>query len=135
MDYDDWFITNDLVKLLTNKWGKISINRFASYINKKTQRFNFKYICPGSEGVNAFPVDWPNENNLLVPPVYSIPKTIKHFMTSEYSAKVVLVCPYWPSTTFWSLLFKVEGDFKSSIKDVFVIVDVPKYIKLGNYEE
>ena len=24
VDYDDWFIANDLVKMLTNKWGKVS---------------------------------------------------------------------------------------------------------------
>ena len=72
MDYDDWFITKDLVKMLTNKWGKVSIDRFASRTNKKTQRFDSKYIYPGSEGVNAFSVDCSNENNLLVlPSIYN----------------------------------------------------------------
>ena len=94
VDYDDWFITKDLVKMLTNKWGKVTIDRFASHTNKKAQRFNSKYICPGSEGVNAFSVDWSNKNNLLVPPVFLNPKTIKHFMSSQYSAKAILVCPY-----------------------------------------
>ena len=108
VDYDDWLITKDLVKMLTNKWSKVSIDRFASHTNKKTQRFNSKYICPGSEGVNAFSVDWSNGNNLLVPPVYLIPKTIKHFMSSKYSAKAILVCPYWLSSIFWPLLFKAD---------------------------
>ena len=40
----------------------MSIVRFASYTNKKTQRFYSKYICPDSEGVNSFSVVWPNEN-------------------------------------------------------------------------
>ena len=57
--------------MLTNKWGKVTIDRFASHTNKKTQRFNSKYICPGSEGVNAFSVDWSNENNLLVPNIFN----------------------------------------------------------------
>ena len=30
MDYGDWFIRKDLVKMLTNKWCKVSIDRFAS---------------------------------------------------------------------------------------------------------
>ena len=51
VDYDDWSITKGLLIMLTNKWGKVSIDRFASHTNKKTQRFNSKYICPGSEGV------------------------------------------------------------------------------------
>ena len=50
------------------KCRKVSIVRFASYKNKKTQRFYSKYICPDSDGVNSFSVDWPNENYLLVPP-------------------------------------------------------------------
>ena len=123
--------------MLTNKWGKVTIDRFASYTNKKTQRFNSKCICPGSEGVNAFSVDWSNEKlvplDLLVPSVYLVPKTIKHFMSSKYSAKAILVCPYWPSSTFCPLLFKAEGEFQSFIKDVFLIEDAPNYIKLGNY--
>ena len=83
-----------LGKNVTNKLGKVSIDSFASYTNKMTQRFNSKYIYPGSEGVNVFSVDWSNDNNLLVPPVYLIPKTVKHFIISKYSAKAILVCPY-----------------------------------------
>ena len=56
-------------------------------------------------------------------------------MLSKYSAKAILVCPYRPSSTFWPLLFKSKGEFQSFIKDVFVIEDAPKYIKLGNYKE
>ena len=76
------------------KCRKVSIVRFASYKNKKTQRFYSKYICPDSDGVNSFSVDWPNENYLLVPPVYLIPKTTKHFISAKYSAKAILVYPY-----------------------------------------
>ena len=54
-------------------------------------------------------------------------------MLSKYSAKAILVCPYRPSSTFWPLLFKSKGEFQSFIKDVFVIEDAPKYVKLGNY--
>ena len=33
--YEDWFITKDFVKMFTNKRGEISVDRFASYVNKK----------------------------------------------------------------------------------------------------
>ena len=33
VDYDDWFVTKDLVKMLTNKWRNVSIDRFASHTN------------------------------------------------------------------------------------------------------
>ena len=121
VDYDDWLITKDLVKMLTNKWSKVSIDRFASHTNKKTQRFNSKYICPGSEGVNAFSVDWSNKNNLLVPPVYLIPKTIKHFMSSKYSAKTILVCPYWLSSTFGHCYLKRRESFRASLRTYLLL--------------
>ena len=53
MGYDDWFIIKDL-KMLTNKWGKVSINRFASHTNKKTQKFTFS-------------ADWSNEKVSMYP--------------------------------------------------------------------
>ena len=56
-------------------------------------------------------------------------------MSSKYSAKAILVCPYWPFSTFGLFLFKAEGEFQSFVMDIFVIEDVPKYIKLGNYKE
>ena len=34
VDYDDWFIANDLVKMLTNKWGKVSIDLLLIPIRK-----------------------------------------------------------------------------------------------------
>ena len=56
-------------------------------------------------------------------------------MSSKHSAKAILVCPCWPSPTILPLLFKAVGEFQSFIKDVFVIEDGPKNIKLGNYRE
>ena len=53
-------------------------------------------------------------------------------MSLKDSAKAILVCPYWPSSTFSPLLFKAEGEFQSFIEDVFIVEDVLKYIKLGN---
>ena len=135
MDHDDWFITKERVKMLINNWGKVSIGRLASYTNKKTQRFNTAYICPGSWGCKRIFSRLVKWKQFFRTPVYLIPKLILHFMSSQYSAKGILACPYWPSSTFWPLLFKVDGEFQSFIKDVFVIQDVPKYTKLGNYKE
>ena len=122
VDYDDWFIIKDL-KMLTNKWGKVSINRFANHTNNKTQKFNFKHICLGSEGGNTFSADWSNEKDFHVPPVYLSLKTIKHFMSSKYSVKAILVRPYWPTLTFWPPFFKAEGEFQIFIEGVFVTED------------
>ena len=132
IDYDDWYITFNLIRILCGKWGWVTVDRFASDKNKKADRFNSKYLCPGTERVNAFSTDWSNENNLLVPPIFLIPKTIKHFLSSNYQSRAILVCPYWPSATFWPLLLDKSCNFRSFIKDYFIISNVQEYIKLGD---
>ena len=133
VDQDNSFITNDLVKMLTNKWGKISIDGFASYTNKKTQRFNSKYICPGNEGVKAFSVDWSIENNFIASPVYLVPKTIIYVIKifSKGNTGLSILAFF----NILSTVIKAEREFQSFIKVVFVMEDVRKYIKLGNYKQ
>ena len=59
IDYDDWYVTPDLFKILTiRRWGVATIDRFASEKIWKTVRFNSKHICPWTLGVDAFAFDW-----------------------------------------------------------------------------
>ena len=96
IDYDDWYVTPDLFKMLTIRlWGVATIDRFASEKNPKTMTFNSKHICLGTLVVVAFAFNWTGEFNWLAPPVYLIGKTIKHFCSSEAGCKAILVCPYW----------------------------------------
>ena len=79
IDFNDWYTTQRLINILEQRWGKISIDRFASDINRKSKRFNSGYLCLETEGINAFSFDWSNEANRLVPPTYFIPRAIKYF--------------------------------------------------------
>ena len=92
-DNDYWVTTFNLIDIIERKWDNITIDRFAYDKNRKSKRFNPRYLCTEREGVNAFSLDWSNEFNLLVPPVYLISKTIHHFLASSSEARAVLVCP------------------------------------------
>ena len=61
LDYNGWTVKNSTFKLLTKKWGTMTVNCFASYKNSKYSRFNSKYLCPSKEVVNAFSQDWSKE--------------------------------------------------------------------------
>ena len=136
IDYDDWYVTPDLFKILTvRRWGVATIDRFASEKNRKTMRFNSKHICPGTLGVDAFAFDWTGEFNWLVPPVYLIGKTIKHFCSSKAGCKAILVCRYWTSATFWPLIVTKFNSLQKFVKDYFIIKDPRRYIKLGDCKE
>ena len=93
VDFGDWYTTQSLANILEQPLGKISIDRFASDINRRSKRFNSRYLCPEAEGVKAFSFDWSNEVNLLVPPTYLIPRAIKYFLKSLTKSKAILICP------------------------------------------
>ena len=44
IDFDDWYTTQHLINILEQRWGKISIDRFSSNINRKSKRFNSRYL-------------------------------------------------------------------------------------------
>ena len=43
--------------------GAPTINRFAHFHNKQAPRFNSRCWNPGTEAVDAFTVDWHDDNN------------------------------------------------------------------------
>ncbi|CAC5407830.1 unnamed protein product [Mytilus coruscus] len=65
-DCDDWEIKEFIFNHLNKKWGRYSIDRFASDYNKKCMRFNSKHWCTGTEGIDAFNYAWAGENNWIV---------------------------------------------------------------------
>ena len=136
MDYDNWYMTPDLFKMLTvRRWEVATIDRFASEKKQKTMRFNSKHSCPGTLGADAVAFDWTGEFNWLVPPVYLIGKTIKRFCSSKTGCKTILVCAYWTSATFWPLIVTKFNSLQKFVKEYFIIKDARRYIKLGAYKE
>ena len=63
IDYDDWFLNPPVYVDLDSAWGPHTVDRFADFHNRQTLRFNSKCWNPGSEAVDAFTVDWGQENN------------------------------------------------------------------------
>jgi hypothetical protein len=46
--------TDEFFSFIDDLWGAHSIDRFASIVNRKTERFNSLFWNPGSETVDAF---------------------------------------------------------------------------------
>ena len=133
IDFDDLYTAQGLINILEQRWGKISIHRFFSDINRKSKRFNLRYLCRETEGINAFSFDWSNEVNLLVPLTsYLIPRAIKHFLKSLTKSKAILICPYWPSIPFWPLLASGHDTYFPFVKDVYMIENPVPCRKVGD---
>ena len=125
-------MTQDLINILEQHWGKISIDRFASDINRKPKRFDSRYLCPEAECIKDFSFDLSNEASLLVPLTYIIPRNIKHFLRSLTKSKAILICPYWRLVPFWSLLASGHDTYFPLVMDVYLTENPPSCIKLGN---
>ena len=97
-------------------WGPHSVDRFANHSNKKLSRFNSKYWNPGTEAVDAFTQDWHGENNWIVPPILYVARAIKHLIHCK--SKGTLIVPKWPSSPFWTLIFKKGCDYQPYVCDV-----------------
>ena len=132
IDPDDWEITEEFLHFLEHRWGNFTVDRFANFDNAKCERFNSKYVVPGTEAVDAFTQDWRFERNLIVPPVSQIPQVL-HLLKSQPGIRGVLVIPFWTASSFWPLLR--EGDEFSYFVNDFVIFDnTSNLLRLGRYK-
>lgn len=50
-------------------FGEFTCDRFADELNHRVEKFNSRFLCPKSSGMNAFTFNWKNEFNWLFPPV------------------------------------------------------------------
>ena len=116
---DDRSVNPSVFRLVDDKWGPHTFNRFAAYNNAQLPRFNSKFASPGCSGVDALVQDWSGENNWLCPRVCLIIDSIRLLMSC--SGRGTLIIPEWPSAHFWPILRAGSSNFKSFVVEVFVL--------------
>ena len=129
LDSDDWQIQTWVFEQIDQTWGKHTVDRFASNLNAHCSRFNSRFWCPGTEGVDAFDQCWSGECNWIVPPPRDLLKVFAKLERDE--AKGTVILPLWKSAPFWPVLQPYQGNFAQFVKDVKVL---PQYnvIQRGN---
>ena len=124
-DVDDWMLNPEVFQELDTRWGPHTIDRFADGYNCQLDRFNSRYWSPGTEAVDTFTCDWGGENNWWCPPLYLIPRLIRHAEVTK--AQGTLVIPQWPSAPFWPLLFPSESRPAECVQQ---ILELPRRVDL-----
>ena len=114
-DFDDWSIDQSSFDLIDRLWGPHTWDRFASPTNFKVNKFNSRFWCRGSSGVDAFCHTWSDENNYLCPPVSLIANVLKHL--SLYNGRGTLIIPRWTSAYFWPSICPDGKHFINSVHD------------------
>ena len=117
-DTDDYSMDEHSFQLINQKYGPFTFDRFADNINTRTSRFNSKFYCPGTCGVDTFTENWHGEINYLCPPVSLITAAIRHLQICK--ATGVLVVPVWQSSYFWPTLYPDGFAMPTFVKDFTV---------------
>ena len=117
-DSDDWKIDRNVFGQFDKTWGPYTYDRFANNENSQCEKFNSRWWCPGTSGINAFMQPWNTECNWLVPPPRLISKTVDKLVFEKSSGTLVL--PLWKSAPFWPKVYK-HSNFLSFVKDCRVL--------------
>ena len=115
-DSDDWAISSTVFNFLDHKWGPHTVDRFACDYNSKCARFNSRWGCSSSEGVDAFKQSWGNDFNWWVPPPRLAARVIDKAILDR--AKGTLIVPLWKSAPFWPKV-SYDGRFQTFVKESF----------------
>ena len=82
--------------------------------------------------MDAFCYDWSGENNWLVPPVFLLPRVIRHL--THCKALGTLIVPKWISSPFWPMLFGTHSPFHACVKGSIIFTDVAGIFVKGSTE-
>lgn len=101
-DFDDWMVNPVVFRYLDNMWGPHTVDCFANECNKQLSRFHSRFLCPCTEAVDTFTVNWGNDVCWLVPPTHLVSRVLCH--ARACNARGTLLVPIWKSAPFWPLL-------------------------------
>jgi hypothetical protein len=107
VDLSDWELSSACWRLLEERWGPHSWDRFADMSNSKCTRFTARWFQPGCSWPDALTQSWGEENNYCCPPECLILLALNKVIESETVATFVI--PDYPAR--WSsTLARIEID-------------------------
>ena len=83
IDVDDWMINPSIFAWVDYFWGPHTVDRFANCHNAQLDCFNSRFWVARSEAIDAFTVNWANENNWLCPPIHLVCRVLRHVTVLE----------------------------------------------------
>jgi hypothetical protein len=127
----DWATSTVVFNQLDQIWGPHSIDRFASWLNKKVPRYNSAVLDSQAEAIDAFSVTtWrmtppgfkpvTEENNFINPPFHLLDKVVNKIITDRATA--TLIVPVWPQHPWYreALQHAIDIIDLSSLPNLFL---------------
>jgi len=101
IDPTDWSVSEGLWKRIVGRFGKPSVDRFATAANARCLAYNSMDYDPVSLG-DCFLADWEGRTNWINPPWAVIPRLIAKVIREQ--APSILLLPRWESAPWWPLV-------------------------------
>ena len=102
----EWALPVSVFNALVSKLMLPSIDLFASRLNAKLDRYVSWFPDPYSTDVDAFMLDWRDENPYIFAPFCLISRCLQKIKTDQVSA-ALLVFPLWPSQHWFPQLLQM----------------------------
>ena len=101
-DRHSWMLNPSIFQVLEHKWGPHTVDRFATFQNAQTARYNSLFWDVGTEAVDAFTQDWGEENNYINPPWALLSRIVEKLIADRATATVI--APQFPAQTWFHQL-------------------------------
>jgi len=109
-DVLEWELDQNIFNMITEKFGHLDIDRFASDFNFKIKRFNAINHQYGklAENLDAFSQSWKRERNFINAPFNLIPRILRKI--KEEKAFAVMIIPNWKSQIWFNLAMELTKE-------------------------
>ncbi len=111
VDYSDWCVTKRYFDLITQRFGPVTIDRFASYTSAQCRVYNSQFADPATSGIDAFAQkDWLQHVNYCNPP-WELLLRLVDFLEQFEHMHAVVVAPLWPNAVWFAKLLSLASDY------------------------
>lgn len=97
----EWELAQWAFNIITEKFGEVEIDLFATSSNRKCDQYCSWYPEPEAYCIDAFTMDWCGWKFFAFPPVALILKCLQKIKNDQ--AQGILIAPLWPSQPWYPL--------------------------------
>lgn len=102
----EWALNCQVFRRITKIWGTPDIDLFATRVNRQVENYCSLNPRENPWAVDALSVRWRWDIAYAFPPIPLIPKVLAKIR--EEKAKVILIAPFWPKRSWFSLLWSMS---------------------------
>jgi hypothetical protein len=104
-DMSDWEISDAVWRLIDQRWGPHTWDRFAAVTNTRCSKFTARFYQPGCHWPDSLTQDWSGENNYACPPETLLLQALRKVEQSD--AEATFIVPSYPAK-WWPTLARIR---------------------------